>query len=88
VQLTSPNLSWHKFLLGDAFAFFDNAHAHYLAPLAGQPTDTDLRSAGAGLDLLPGRAVTGTLTWAYTLLPGPITRTHDSLVLFDIKGSF
>jgi hemolysin activation/secretion protein len=88
VQLTSPDLSRHKFLIGDAFAFFDNAHAHYLAPLAGQPADTDLRSAGAGFDLLPGHAVTGTLTWAYTLLPGPITRAHDSRVLFDVKGAF
>jgi hemolysin activation/secretion protein len=88
VQLTSPDLSWHKFLIGDAFAFFDNGHAHYLAPLPGQPTQTDLRSAGAGFDLLPGHAVTGTLSWAYTLLPGPITRTHESRVLFDFKGSF
>ena len=87
-QLTSPTLSWHKFALGDVFGFFDSAHAHYLSPLPGQPTYIDLRSAGAGFDLLPGHAVTGTFTWAYTLLPGIVTGNHESRFLFDVRGTF
>jgi hemolysin activation/secretion protein len=88
VQLTSPSLRGHQFLLGDAFVFFDAGHAHFLATLPGQPTFVDLRSAGAGLEILPGHAVTGTFSWAYTLLPGPITKDHDSRFLFDVRGAF
>jgi hemolysin activation/secretion protein len=89
VQFQSPPLRHKSLVLADGFLFFDNGHAHYLAPLPGQPTDTDLRSVGAGFDLLPGYSnVNGTFTWAYPLLSGPDTRAHDSRFLFDIKGSF
>jgi hemolysin activation/secretion protein len=88
VQLTSPSLRRRQFVLGDAFAFFDAGHAHFLAPLSGQPDSMDLRSTGLGLDILPGHAVTGTFSWAYTLLPGPVTKDHDSRFLFDVRGAF
>jgi hemolysin activation/secretion protein len=88
VQLQSPSLRYKPLLLADAFAFFDAGHAHYLATLSGQPDATDLRSIGAGFDLFLGQTLTGTFTWARTLLPGPETRTHASRLLFDVKGQF
>jgi hemolysin activation/secretion protein len=88
VQLQSPSFSFHRLGSGDGFLFFDAGHAHYLAPLPGQPDDTDLRSLGAGLDLLPGHGVSGSLTWAYPLTSGPDTRAHDWRLLFDVKGQF
>jgi hemolysin activation/secretion protein len=88
VQLQSPAWSRHGYSFGDAFVFFDAGQSHYIDALAGEPDNVELRSLGAGLDLLPGHSVTGSLTWADPLLPGPRTRAHDSRVLFDLKGSF
>ncbi|HTY48689.1 MAG TPA: POTRA domain-containing protein, partial [Steroidobacteraceae bacterium] len=87
-QLQSPPLRLHNFLIGDGFVFIDGAHAHYLAPLPGQPVSADLGSFGAGLDLLPGRSLAGTLTWADPMISGPDTRAHDYRILFDVKGQF
>jgi hemolysin activation/secretion protein len=88
LQLQSPSISLRGFLLGDSFVFFDAGHAHYIDALPGEPGHTILRSYGAGLDLLPGHVVTGTLTWAVPLTPGPDTRAHVSRILFDVKGAF
>jgi hemolysin activation/secretion protein len=88
VQLQSPAVSRHGYSFADGFVFFDAGQSHYIDALSGEPDDVDLRSFGAGLDLLPGRSVTGSLTWADPLLPGPRTKAHDSRLLFDLKGSF
>ncbi len=88
VQLQSPLVTRHGFALGDAFVFFDEGRSHYIDALPGQPEHTLLRSWGAGLDILPGHRVTGSLTWADPLLPGPNTSVHESRILFDLKGSF
>ncbi len=88
VQLQSPLFAHHGFALGDAFLFFDDGRSHYIDALAGQPDHTLLRSWGAGLDLLPGHPVTGSLTWADPVLPGPNTAAHETRILFDLKGSF
>jgi hemolysin activation/secretion protein len=88
VQLIYPPLKHGTFLLGDVFLFFDAGHSHYNDPLSGEPGHTLLRSFGAGLDLLPGHSVTGSLTWAEPLVTGPNTSAHASRLLFDIKGSF
>jgi hemolysin activation/secretion protein len=88
LQLQSPPISTRKFLLGDGFLFFDAARAHTIDALPGEQGHVSLRSFGAGLDLLPGHSVTGTLTIADPLLPGPRTKAHEARVLFDLKGSF
>jgi hemolysin activation/secretion protein len=88
IQLQSPPIVAHGFFFGDAFTFFDAGRTHYIDAQSGEPGHTVLRSWGAGLDLLPGHSVTGTLTWAEPLLPGPRTKAHESRVLFDVKGSF
>jgi hemolysin activation/secretion protein len=88
VQLQSPPVKHGTFLFGDAFVFFDAGHSHYNDPLSGEPGHTILRSYGAGLDLLPGHSVTGSLTWAEPLVTGPYTQARASRLLFDIKGSF
>ncbi len=88
VQLQSPQVARRGFTLGDAFVFFDDGRSHYIDALSGQPGHTLLRSWGAGLDILPGHRVTGSLTWADPLLPGPNTSVHESRILFDLKGSF
>jgi hemolysin activation/secretion protein len=88
LQLQTPPVSTRKFLLGDGFLFFDAGRAHAIDALPGEPGHTSLRSFGAGLDLLPGHWITGTLTIADPLLPGPRTKSHEPRVLFDLKGSF
>jgi hemolysin activation/secretion protein len=88
IQLTSTPLNPHGFLLGDGFVFFDAGRSHYIDALSGEPRHFSLRSWGAGLDILPGHSVSGSLTWAMPLDNGPRTKAHDSRVLFDVKGSF
>jgi hemolysin activation/secretion protein len=88
VQLQSPQLSTSKFLLGDGFLFYDAGRAHTVDALSGEPDHTILRSWGGGLDLLPGHSITGVLTIADPLLPGPRTKAHEPRILFDVKGSF
>lgn len=88
LQLQSPMLTHHGFQIGDAFVFFDAARSHLIDALAGETQEVGLRSFGAGVDLLPGHKVTGSLTWADPLVPGPRTDAHASRVLFDFKGSF
>jgi hemolysin activation/secretion protein len=87
VQLQLPPLTRHGFTLGDLFVFFDGGQSHIIEALQGESSHTDLRSAGAGIDLLPGYRVYGSLTWADPLLPGPRTQAHDGRWLFDLKGS-
>jgi hemolysin activation/secretion protein len=88
VQLQSPQWQLKTFSIGDLFAFFDAGHAHSIEPLPGQTAGLSLRSLGAGVNLLPGRAVTGASTWAYPLVTGPYTRRDDSRLLFIVRGAF
>jgi hemolysin activation/secretion protein len=88
LQLQTPPLSTSKFLLGDGFLFFDAGRSHAIDALPGEPEHISLRSFGAGLDLFPGHSITGTLTIADPLLPGPRTKSHEPRILFDVKGAF
>jgi hemolysin activation/secretion protein len=88
VQLQSPPLTRHGSMLGDAFVFFDAGSSHTIDALPGQPGATELRSAGAGMELLPGQRISGSLTWADPLVEGPRTRAYDSRLLFQLRGSF
>jgi hemolysin activation/secretion protein len=88
LQLASPQ--WHLLsntVATDLFAFFDDGHVTFIAPLPGDPTHADLRSIGAGIDLLATQHFTGSVTWAYPLVAGPYTAAHDSRVLFLVRGS-
>jgi hemolysin activation/secretion protein len=88
LQLASPE--WHplfKELSGNLFAFFDDGRVNFLQPLAGEPSHAELRSAGAGIDLLFGGNFTGSLSWAYPLVAGPMTAAGDARVLFLVRGS-
>jgi hemolysin activation/secretion protein len=87
-QLASPQ--WHakaQQLAGDLFAFFDDGRVTFLDSLPGQPTHAELRSVGAGIDFLASQHFTSSLTWAYPLVSGSMTRAGDSRVLFVIRGS-
>jgi len=88
VQLQTPPLHRHGYNLADAYVFLDAAHANVLAALPGEPQQFTLRSRGVGLDLLPGRAVSGSLIWAVPLVAGSRTRSHDGRYLFVVRGSF
>jgi len=88
VQLQSPTWRLKERSLVDGFVFFDDAHGSMLDPLPGEPTHFDLRSTGAGLDLLPGGSYTSSVVWALPLVDGTRTRRYDSRVLFLIRGSF
>jgi hemolysin activation/secretion protein len=87
-QLQSPPLQRHASSLADAFVFFDAGHAIMLEPLPGEPGHFDLRSYGAGIDLLPGRGLTGSVSWAMPLKAGPRTAEHEARYLFLVRGAF
>jgi hemolysin activation/secretion protein len=70
----------------DLFTFFDDGRVTFLQPLPGQPNYAELRSTGAGFEFM-GTHLTGTLTWAYPLVSGPVTHAHDYRVLFVLRGS-
>jgi hemolysin activation/secretion protein len=87
-QLASPQ--WHPGghpLAGDMFVFFDDGRVTFLDSLPGQPAHADLRSVGAGIDFLASQHFTSSLTWAYPLVSGSMTRAGDSRVLFVVRGS-
>jgi hemolysin activation/secretion protein len=88
VQLQSPVWQVKSFPLGDVFVFYDAGQSHVIDPLPGEPLDTTLRSWGAGMNLLPGKMFTGSLTWAYPLANGPNTPRGDSRLLFIVRGAF
>ncbi len=88
VQLQLPPLTHRGSVLAEGFFFFDAGSSTEIDALPGEPAHTTLRSGGAGLILLPGRRLTGSLTWADPLVAGPRTRADDSRVLFDFKGTF
>ena len=87
-QLVSPPWKHGDRILGDAFVFYDLGWGKVYDALPGQLTLIELRSIGAGLDLLPGQKLTGTLTWAYAIDTASATHAGDSRVLFLIHGSF
>jgi hemolysin activation/secretion protein len=88
VQLQSPPLTWQKFSFGDVFLFYDAGRAMVIDPLPGEPGSATLRSWGAGLHLLPGKWLNGSVTWADPLADGPSTRRGASRVLFVVRGMF
>jgi hemolysin activation/secretion protein len=88
VQLQSPVLQWRTLPLGDLFTFYDVARAEMIDPLPEEAALTHISSWGAGLHLLPGKAVTGSLTWANPLANAPYTLSGHSRVLFLVRGSF
>ena len=88
IQLQSPPFVWRKISFGDVFVFYDAGHAMVIDPLQGEAGSTTLRSWGAGLHLLPGKWINGSLTWADPLVDGPNTRHGDSRVLFVVRGMF
>jgi hemolysin activation/secretion protein len=88
LQLQSPVLHWRTLPLGDLFTFYDVARAEVIDPLPGQAALTNISSWGAGLHLLPGKAVTGIFTWANPLANAPYTPSGHSRVLFVVRGAF
>ena len=88
VQLQSPVAKWRTLPLGDLFVFYDAALAEVIDPLPDETALRHIRSWGAGIHLLPGKAITGSLTWADPLLDGPATRRGESRILFIVRGLF
>jgi hemolysin activation/secretion protein len=88
VQFQSPAWNWHERQLGDVYIFFDEGRVEVIDPLAGERGHTTLRSYGAGLDILPGQKVYGTLTWAKALATASVTQAGESRVLFLLHAGF
>jgi hemolysin activation/secretion protein len=89
VQLRSPQLGrWDRARLTDLYVFFDAGAISTSDPLPGQLANSQLRSVGAGLDLLPGAAVVGSLVVARPLLTGIETQSGYWRLLFSVHGSF
>jgi len=87
-QLFAPLLHWHEQPLADAFVFYDIGATQFIDSLPGSPTHVVLRSAGAGFDFLPGRPISGVLTWADPLVSASRTRSGQSRYLFVVRGTF
>ena len=88
IQLQSPQWAPHGYILGDGFVFFDAGRGHRIDALSNEPGSETLRSWGLGLDLFPGHAITGSLTFADPLTQGPRSKANEPRVLFDLRGSF
>ncbi|MGO9624980.1 MAG: ShlB/FhaC/HecB family hemolysin secretion/activation protein [Steroidobacteraceae bacterium] len=88
LQLESPTWILRARTIASGFVYFDAGRDNLIDALSNVPSVARLRSTGLGLDLWPGRPVTGAFTWAYPLVDGPRTRRDESRLLFDIKGSF
>jgi len=87
-QLISPPWRHGDRTLGELFLFYDVSRGRVYAALPGQPSDIELRSYGAGLDLLPGAKLTGSLSWAHVIDAASVTQAGDTRVLFLVRGSF
>jgi hemolysin activation/secretion protein len=87
-QLISPTWKYGERNLGDAFLFYDVGRGRIYQALDGQASLVELRSFGAGLDILPGQWLTGSLSWAYALDASSVTHAGDSRVLFLLRSSF
>ena len=88
MQFQSPIWQIKALPLGDAFLFYDAGHSHVIDALPGEQVAYNLQSWGLGVNLLPGKPFTGTLTWAYPLSDGPNTSRGDSRILFIVRGAF
>jgi hemolysin activation/secretion protein len=88
VQFQSPVARWRAVALGDVFLFYDAGRANIIDALPNEPASTVLRSWGAGINLLPGRWISGLITWADPLANGPNTRRGQSRILFMVRSTF
>ncbi len=88
IQAQTPTWRQKTTPLGDFFLFYDEGYGRVLDPSPGVAGSFTPRSWGAGLHLLPGKWVTGSLTWADPLATGPNTKRGDSRLLFDVRGAF
>jgi hemolysin activation/secretion protein len=88
VQLQSPTWRQSKASIGDLFLFYDEGYGRLFDPSPGVAGALTLRSWGVGVHLLPGKSITGSLTWADPLASGPNTKRGDSRLLFDVRGAF
>jgi len=87
-QLISPPWKRSDRTLLDVYIFYDAGRGRVYAALPGQLPVIELRSYGAGLDLLPGQKLTGSLSWARVVDTASVTQAGDSRVLFLVRGSF
>jgi hemolysin activation/secretion protein len=89
LQLGTPQLKLRNARLDlDSFVFYDFGRVSTIDPLPTEPADQEFRSVGAGLNLAFWDHMTGALTWAYPLVEGVQTHSHDARVLFFVRGSW
>lgn len=72
----------------DAFMFYDFGRVSTIDALPNEPSNAELRSAGAGFNLNAFDHLTGVLTWAYPLVDATQTHAHASRVLFDVRTTW
>jgi hemolysin activation/secretion protein len=87
-QLVSPPWRHADRVLGDVYLFYDEGWGRVYNALPGQLSSIELRSLGAGLDVLPGQRFTGSVTFAHVLDTASVTHAGDSRVLFLVRGGF
>jgi hemolysin activation/secretion protein len=89
LQVSAPTLRFgdDRLQLG-SFAFFDAGRVSAIEPLGSEPRNTDLRSAGLGVNAVLFRLVDGSLVWAFPLVDGSRTQAHESRLLFSVRASW
>jgi hemolysin activation/secretion protein len=87
LQLQSPAWNRHAKPFADAFVFFDGAVADTLDAPPGAQLLSHPRSFGVGVDLVPWKAITGSLVWARPLVTAGTTQEGESRLLFLLRGS-
>lgn len=70
------------------FTFVDGARLVVRQPLPDVTPETDLLSAGVGLNLKLLSSIEGVFDWAEPFYDGPRTRKNTSRLLFKLAGSF
>jgi len=86
LQLGLPPIRWQGTSQAAFYVFLDDGHVVALEPAPGQRALTELRSAGAGLELQLGSHLSGFAIWADPLLATPGSARGDSRVLFSVRG--
>lgn len=70
------------------FVFVDGASLHQHQPLADSPRQTELLSAGLGLNLSAVGHVNAVLDWSAPLVKGPSSQRNDQRLLFRLWINF
>lgn len=87
LEVRAPNVIPEKWLIQiSPYVFQDWARARFQNPLPSQPAAITLASIGAGIDLVVGSHISGTLLYGRALKEAAHTRKGDGRYQFAVRG--